>query len=655
LGRERTGPNGSTGTFLDSDRDWVNSGLSANNTAFTQGDSPAPEGSQVAFLQDLGSITQAVAGWAAGTYTLSLQAAQRTNYGSSNESFQVLIDGNAVATFNPAGSSYQSFTTASFPLAAGTHTIAFVGTNSHGDNTAFLDAVTLNALAATPSSTGDGLSATYFANQDLTGSTVTRVDPTVNFDWGYGSPDPAIPVDHFSARWTGQVLAPTGGTYTFATNSDDGSRLWVNGQLVVNQWSDHAPTEASGTIMLAAGQRYSIVMESYENTGGALAQLRWTEPGGSDAIIPQADLFSTTAGGTPTVRWTVYDGQTPLLDFNGSGTLVARYLSVPGAIDELLARQTASGVAWYLDDRQGSVKDLINNAGAVLDHVDYTAYGQVAAESAPAQGDRFKYAGMELDAAINLYYDRRRYFDPAAGRFISPDPSGFSAGDADIYRFGGNEPANVIDPSGLDGWGAFGGAVEGGAVGTATGAGVGAAVGTFIFPGVGTAVGGLAGAALGGIGGAIGGAFAGSGQQGFLNGAPPAIGPGIIAGVGGGVLGPATVATGGALAPIIGIGVRKPPVVKKTYTTMENCLKQFNQGANRPSLGGGSGQPYSPSPPRPTTPIKPLKPDPTCPPPTRPTQPPTPPPRQWFPPGKPPWSPPPSPPSGWWPPSWCPF
>ena len=63
--------------------------------------------------------------------------------------------------------------------------------------------------------------------------------------------------------------------------------------------------------------------------------------------------------GTATTRRTVYDGQTPLLDFNGSGQQTARYLSIPGAIDELLARQTASGVAWYLDDRLGSVRRRI--------------------------------------------------------------------------------------------------------------------------------------------------------------------------------------------------------------------------------------------------------------------------------------------------------
>ena len=71
---------------------------------------------------------------------------------------------------------------------------------------------------------------------------------------------------------------PVTGTYTFYTLSDDGVRLWVNGALVVNNWTDHAPTENSGTIALTAGQRYDIRMEYYENGGGAVARLLWSAP-----------------------------------------------------------------------------------------------------------------------------------------------------------------------------------------------------------------------------------------------------------------------------------------------------------------------------------------------------------------------------------------
>jgi hypothetical protein len=140
---------------------------------------------------------------------------------------------------------------------------------------------------------GDGLRATYFDNSDFTGTSVSRIDGTVNFDWGAGSPVAAIGPDTFSARWAGRVQAVESGTYTFRTNSDDGVRVWVNGQLVINNWTDHAPTYNTGTIALQAGQKYDIVVEYYENTGGAVLQLEWQRPGQTAfAVIPQGNLFS---------------------------------------------------------------------------------------------------------------------------------------------------------------------------------------------------------------------------------------------------------------------------------------------------------------------------------------------------------------------------
>jgi RHS repeat-associated protein len=147
-------------------------------------------------------------------------------------------------------------------------------------------------------------------------------------------------------------------------------------------------------------------------------------------------------------RCTLYDGQTPLLDFNGSGQVAARYLSVPGAIDDLLARQASSGVAWYLTDREGSVNDVISNSGSVIDHVDYGAFGTVLDESSPSMGDRFKYAGMEVDAATGNYYDRARYYDAAMGRFLDQDPLGFLAHDENLFRYTFNNPSNTTDASG---------------------------------------------------------------------------------------------------------------------------------------------------------------------------------------------------------------
>ncbi len=131
-------PSGSAWSFLG------NSGISNAHSGFTWGNSAAPEGTQVAFLQGSGQITQSVSGWAAGTYQVSFEAAQRGNNGGSNQDFAVLVDGAVVSTFRPTGKPYQSYTTASFTVTAGAHTIAFQGLNSvGGDNTAFLDQVSI--------------------------------------------------------------------------------------------------------------------------------------------------------------------------------------------------------------------------------------------------------------------------------------------------------------------------------------------------------------------------------------------------------------------------------------------------------------------------------------------------------------------------------
>jgi hypothetical protein len=80
-------------------------------------------------------------------------------------------------------------------------------------------------------------------------------------------------------------------TYTFYTQSDDGVRLWVNGKLLIDNWTDHAATQNSGTITLTAGQKYSIKMEYYENSGGAVAKLSWSSPSQAKQVIPKARLF----------------------------------------------------------------------------------------------------------------------------------------------------------------------------------------------------------------------------------------------------------------------------------------------------------------------------------------------------------------------------
>ena len=149
----------------------------------------------------------------------------------------------------------------------------------------------------------NGLTGAYFHNANLTDAAGTRVDANVNFDWAYGSPAANIQADTFSARWTGQVQAKSSGTYTFYTTSDDGVRLWVDGKLIIDRWQNQSATEHAGTIALVGGQRYSLKLEYFENTGRATARLRWSGPGVLKEIIPSSHLFTetttTTAPATP--------------------------------------------------------------------------------------------------------------------------------------------------------------------------------------------------------------------------------------------------------------------------------------------------------------------------------------------------------------------
>ena len=147
---------------------------------------------------------------------------------------------------------------------------------------------------------GGGIKAQYYNGMNFDNLVLTRIDPQINFNWGDpGSPDTSVNVDQFSARWTGEVEAAFTETYTFYTTSDDGARLWVNGVQLVDSWVDQSATEHSGTIDLVAGTTYSLIMEYYENTGGAVAELRWSSPSTPKQLIPQAALSLPVRASAP--------------------------------------------------------------------------------------------------------------------------------------------------------------------------------------------------------------------------------------------------------------------------------------------------------------------------------------------------------------------
>jgi hypothetical protein len=128
-----------------------------------------------------------------------------------------------------------------------------------------------------------GLQGEYFDNPDLAGEpAVARIDPNINFNWpdgtepGINSPDPKIPVDQFSARWTGEIEADLTDTYVFSVTANNGFRLWLDGRLIIDYWGNTTTdTRRSEPVALTAGQTCTLRMDFMEGTGGALAQLYW--------------------------------------------------------------------------------------------------------------------------------------------------------------------------------------------------------------------------------------------------------------------------------------------------------------------------------------------------------------------------------------------
>jgi glucose/arabinose dehydrogenase len=254
------------------------------------------------------------------------------------------------------------------------------GSASHTISTPATNTTYTATYRLVPVGTGTGLAATYYNNMDFTGTTLARTDPTVNFDWAMGSPAASIGVDTFSARWTGQVQPQFSETYTFYTQSDDGVRLWVNNVLVVNNWTDHAVTENSGTIALTAGQRYDIRMEFYENGGFATARLLWSSPSTPKAAVPQASLYPAAAPPPPT---------SILINFQPAASPVpAGYLADGGLV--FASRGNGQSYGWTQDNtaqtRDRNASSSPDQRYDTLNHLQKPAYPDAIWEIALING-----------------------------------------------------------------------------------------------------------------------------------------------------------------------------------------------------------------------------------------------------------------------------
>jgi hypothetical protein len=145
---------------------------------------------------------------------------------------------------------------------------------------------------------GGGLKGEYFNNTDLSGEPVlTRIDPEIDFNWGNAdvpgenSPDASINVDNFSARWSGELEVDLTDTYTFYVTANNGFRLWLDGELIIDYWNNlTTDSRESEPIELVAGDIHSIQMEYFEGADTAVAQLFWESTKRQQQIIPSGAL-----------------------------------------------------------------------------------------------------------------------------------------------------------------------------------------------------------------------------------------------------------------------------------------------------------------------------------------------------------------------------
>jgi type IV pilus assembly protein PilY1 len=154
---------------------------------------------------------------------------------------------------------------------------------------------------------------------DPTTPTLTRTDAEINFDWGNGSPGTGVNADNVVVVWEGTFIAPETGNFRFQTRSDDGVRLRVNGNLLIDRWVDQGPTNyETNDIALTQGNSFTVRLEYYERSGGAVAQLNWRTPSNSTygvfrgGATPAGNLSNASVdynSATVVAAGTVYDAK----------------------------------------------------------------------------------------------------------------------------------------------------------------------------------------------------------------------------------------------------------------------------------------------------------------------------------------------------------
>lgn len=155
------------------------------------------------------------------------------------------------------------------------------------------------ASALSVNGTEAGVKAEYFNNQELRGPAATvRTDQRIDFNWGRYQPTPELNENNFSVRWTGKLTPVESGNYTLGFTADDGARLYLDGQLLVDAWTSNPTKTVTKEVRLEAGRHYDFRMEYFQNNREAVAKLVWSYPRLADRMIEDAVNAAKTTDAT---------------------------------------------------------------------------------------------------------------------------------------------------------------------------------------------------------------------------------------------------------------------------------------------------------------------------------------------------------------------
>jgi RHS repeat-associated protein len=326
----------------------------------------------------------------------------------------------------------------------------------------------LNRLTELTHSTGSETAAFYNFTYDST-SRITQVEDVDGVtNYAYDARDQLIAADHSDP-----------------VNPDETYQYDANGNRISSSLHGSGYVTGAGNRLLSD----CIYDYAYDNEGNLI---RRTEIATGDYREFTWDyrnrltsVTDKTADGTPTQRVTfsydgldrriskavdmapedavdaaithfVYDREDVILDFldgDGSGpnspTLQERYLHGP-ATDQVLAQDDGAGsVQWDLADHLGTVRDLVDNAGVAVNHIQYDSFGNVTSQTDETVDTRYLFTGREFDGETGLYYYRARSYDASIGRFLSEDPIRFGTFVENLYGYVESSPVAQIDPTGL--------------------------------------------------------------------------------------------------------------------------------------------------------------------------------------------------------------